>query len=332
MIDDLSNLSAADIDALPFGYIALAPDGTVRKYNRYEADLARKDPQEVLGKNFFKEVAPCTQVKDFEGRFRQFAAGEIAEPTISFDFEFTFHHGTQKVRIGFVRSPLDKEIIVTVNRVRELELSTSAEIQRDPARGLVFDGTGQPAIVANGDFFLALERFFEGWAEKERREMLHRLGKEWGLQHALRVENFVQREHDLTLREVELQLALESLSGSLGTLGLGRFDIDLRYRQRGLLMVVHHHSPFDLFYADRDGPRNGLLAGMHAGFLSYLSGRSLVGREAMGSSRPGQPCRIAVGTEARIERLLKPVEGSADADLLVALGVRPPVAEGGRDG
>ena len=63
MKDDLSRLSPSEIDALPFGYIALAPDGTIRKYNRYEADLARRDPQDVLGRNFFTEVAPCTQVR-----------------------------------------------------------------------------------------------------------------------------------------------------------------------------------------------------------------------------------------------------------------------------
>ena len=98
MRDDLSALSAAEIDALPFGYIALAPDGTIRKYNRYEADLARKDPQEVLGRNFFREVAPCTQVQEFEGRFRQLAGGETPEPALSFDFEFRFRHGSQRVR------------------------------------------------------------------------------------------------------------------------------------------------------------------------------------------------------------------------------------------
>ena len=32
---DLSRLTVADIDALPFGFIGLAPDGTIRKYNRY---------------------------------------------------------------------------------------------------------------------------------------------------------------------------------------------------------------------------------------------------------------------------------------------------------
>lgn len=322
MIDNLSNLSAAEIDSLPFGYIALAPDGTIRKYNRYEADLARKDPQEVLGKNFFREVAPCTQVREFEGRFQEFVAGETDGPTLFFDFEFTFRHGTQKVRIGFVRSPLQQEVIVTVNRVRDQRLAMSAENRPDVTRGLIFDATDRPVVVAGADFFSALESLTTGHPEAQQREMLHRLGKEWGLQHALRVESFVQREHGQTLREVELQVALESLSGSLGTLGLGRFDVQLGYRSRGVLVIIHQDSPFEILFADRDGQRNELLAGLHAGFLSYLSGRSLVGRELGRPLSPGLPCRFVVGTETRLKRLFEPVEGSPDAELLSALGVR----------
>jgi photoactive yellow protein len=336
MTDDLSNLSAADIDSLPFGFIGLAPDGTVRKYNRYEADLARKDPQEVLGRNFFRDVAPCTQVQEFEGRFREFASGEISEPTLSFDFEFAFRHARQKVRIGFVRTPLASEIVVTVNRVRDLDLSTSTDLSRDATRGLVFDDGGQGVVIANADLFLAIDDTFCGRAEDERRQLLHRLGKEWGHRHALRVERFVQRRYGQALREVELQAALEGLSGSVGAMGLGRFEVDLRYRQRGLLLVLHRDSPFDAFHSDRDGARNGLLAGLHAGFLSYLSGRDLAGREIEAARRPDRPCRILVGTERRLERLFDPAPGSPDADLLVALGMlparpaRPEIAEVGK--
>lgn len=133
MSDDLSNLSAAEIDSLPFGYIALAPDGTVRKYNHYEAELARKNPQDALGKNFFREVAPCTQVREFEGRFQDFVNGRSPEPTLSFDFEFAFRHGSQKVRIGFVRSSLIKEVIVTVNRVELRELPSEPGEPESPS-------------------------------------------------------------------------------------------------------------------------------------------------------------------------------------------------------
>lgn len=322
-------LSAQEIDALPFGYIALAPDGTIRKYNRYEADLARKDPQQVLGKNFFREVAPCTQVQEFEGRFHRFAAAEgDSDPTLSFDFEFPFRHGAQKVRIGFVRTPLEQEIIMTVHRVRDLELSLSADLRYSAEHGQLHTGAGEAVVAASEDFWAALDHLFVDRPPAERRAELHRLGTRWGLQHALRVEGFVQRQHGQTLREIELQMALQCLSGSVGVIGLGHFDIRLDFRRRGILLVEHHGSPFTRFFEQHDGMRCAVLAGLHAGFLSYISGRSLEAREISCSELPDTPCRFLVGTERRLEQLLDPAPGSADADLWLALGVRPPSRDG----
>lgn len=319
---DLSHLSVADIDALPFGFIGLAPDGTIRKYNRYEADLARTDPQRVLGRNFFKEVAPCTQVQEFEGRFREFARGG-SEPTLSFDFTFAFRHGSQNVRIGLVRSPLSDEVIVTVNRVRDLALPLSARLEHDATRKLLLDEAGRPVVALGDDFWRALDDALGGPGSALRDEALHRAGVEWGLRHALRVEALVQRQHRLALREVELHVALEYVSGSLGVMGLGRMHVDLQYRRRGLLLTSHADGPAARASGEEGRRTCALLAGLHAGLLSHLSGRRLAGRELACGRGPLEPCRFAIATEPRLQRLLAPVEGSSDADLLVALGLRP---------
>ncbi len=325
---NLSQLTVADIDALPFGFIGLAPDGTIRKYNRYEADLARTDPKTVLGRNFFRDVAPCTQVKEFEGRFHEFAAG-TGEPTMTFDFVFTFRHGVQKVRIGLVRSPMAGEVIVTVNRVRDLALPLSAQIEHDAMRQLLLDSAGRPVVAVGDDFWRALSDGLGGPGSSSgnsmHEEVLHRVGIDWGLRHALRVEALVQREQRLALREVELHVALEYVSGSLGVTGLGNFQVDLQYRRRGLLVTTHLDGP-TARAAGEEGKRScALIAGLHAGLLSHLSGRRLAGREVTCGRGPLEPCRFVVATEARLERLLAPVEASSDSHLLVELGLRPPV-------
>jgi photoactive yellow protein len=320
MYDDLSRLTTTEIDALPFGYIALAPDGTIRKYNRFEADLARKDPQEVLGRNFFREVAPCTQVQEFEGRFRELVSGATPEPTVLFDFSFGFRHGVQDVRIGFVRSPLENEVIVTVNRLRKLDMPLSAVFQPDAVRGGIDDAAGMPVTVANEDFWRALDSLWRHAPPERRREALQRLGREWGSRHARRVDRLLQRQQTLTLREAELQMAVECLSGSLGVLGLGRYDVRFEFRHRGVLVLDHRDSPFVRLFNDGEGPCCELLAGLHAGFLSYLSGRPLAAAEVRCGRSPGQPCTFVVGTQARLEKLLQPVAGSGDAELLVTVG------------
>ncbi len=319
---DLSRLTTAEIDALPFGYIGLAPDGTIRKYNRYEADLARIDPQSVLGRNFFRDLAPCTQVKEFEGRFRDFAAG-LGESTLSFDFVFTFRHGAQKVRIGLVRSPMVGEIIVTVNRVRDLALPLSAHIEHDTARRLLLDSAHRPVVAVGDDFWRALSDSLGGPGQGRHDETLHRVGVEWGLRHALRVEALVQREQRLALREVELHVALEYLGGSIGVMGLGQFQVDLQHRRRGVLVTTHSDGPTARASGEEGRQACALIAGLHAGLLSHLSGRRLAGRELSCGRGPQEPCRFVVATEARLARLFDPVEGSSDSDLLVALGTRP---------
>jgi len=328
MIDDLSSMEASEIDALPFGYIALAPDGTVRKYNRYEADLARKDPKDVLGRNFFRDVAPCTQVQDFEGRFQEFVNDDEAPATMSFEFEFRFRHGSQKVLIGFVRTPLEREVIVTVNRRRDRGLALSTDLTAEPARGALRNAAGQRVVTCGPDFWLALESLFEGGGRERRAWQLRRVGRAWARRHLDRVEGLVQREHGKALREVELQLALEAISGSLGSLGLGLFEVDFSDREAGVLLVEHRSSPLAASAASDHGGPGGepacqILAGLHAGFLSHLAGRELVGREIECSHQPDQPCRILVTTEERLGRLESAAEGP-DAELRRRLGLPEP--------
>jgi photoactive yellow protein len=70
-VEVVSTLSDADFDALPFGAIRLDEKGVITRYNLTEARLAGRDPKKVIGKNFFTEVAPCTNVREFAGRFEE---------------------------------------------------------------------------------------------------------------------------------------------------------------------------------------------------------------------------------------------------------------------
>jgi photoactive yellow protein len=113
--NELFDLTDEGIDALPFGLIAVSDDGTIEQYNAYESRLARLPKERVLGRNFFRDVAPCTAVKDFQGRFERFVdeAGDGAE---SFDFVFSFPFGRQRVNIPFLRSAKSRGVKILVNR------------------------------------------------------------------------------------------------------------------------------------------------------------------------------------------------------------------------
>src|SRR5277367_1687357 len=57
-VEDLSRLSPAALDALPFGAITLSGDGAITAYSGGESALSGLAPQEVIGKHFFRQIAP----------------------------------------------------------------------------------------------------------------------------------------------------------------------------------------------------------------------------------------------------------------------------------
>jgi photoactive yellow protein len=116
--ENLFELSATEVDDLPFGLISVDHEGNIEQYNSYESRLARLSKERVIGRNFFRDVAPCTAVQEFMGRFERFArdGGDGAE---SFDYVFSFAFGVQHVNITFLRSSKNKQIKILVNRYDE---------------------------------------------------------------------------------------------------------------------------------------------------------------------------------------------------------------------
>lgn len=60
LFDWLGVATVGDLNRLPFGVIAMALDGTVEAYNTAESKLANLQTDRVIGRNFFTNVAPCT--------------------------------------------------------------------------------------------------------------------------------------------------------------------------------------------------------------------------------------------------------------------------------
>lgn len=319
---NLVGLSSAEIDALPFGYVALSKDGTILKYNRYEANLARIDQGQQIGKNFFRDVAPCTQVQEFEGRFRDFAEGRTTSQTLSFDFLFNFRHGLQSARIGLVRSPGSDEIILTVNRVLDDQASLTSDLDSTSPGGVLKNSMGKRVLMTSEDLWRGLDAVLAAQGASSpggAGAAMVQLGIQWGLAHALKVDNLLQQEQATTLRDSALENVLEMLSRSLAALGLGLFKVDFSQRDRGLIVIEHSLSPFVEFFPEREGGSCALLAGIHAGLLSYMSGRRLTGKEVYCSQRPSEPCVFVVATEERLAKLLAAAGGTPDFAVLTDL-------------
>ncbi len=93
----LTAMSPDEFDTLPFGVIKLDTEGRVVLFNAVEQRLAKRSVDATLGKDFFADIAPCADVRDFRGRLR--ALHEAGKRTETFDFVFRFPWGAREVRI-----------------------------------------------------------------------------------------------------------------------------------------------------------------------------------------------------------------------------------------
>ncbi|MEC9346852.1 MAG: ATP-binding protein [Pseudomonadota bacterium] len=75
------------LDRLPLGAILLDRTGRILRYNATEAGFTEMRIERVTGRDFFREVAPCTFTDAFYGRFRR---SFEADAPISQIFSYTF--------------------------------------------------------------------------------------------------------------------------------------------------------------------------------------------------------------------------------------------------
>ena len=137
LVDDL-------LDALPVGVIVLDEAGKVIRYNSHEQALSHRSLENVLGKMFFDEVAPCTRACDLAPAFARYVAeGGVLAEDLQLQFPFPHYPTPRDVRLrlrGF--SSLQKRFAfllvediteeVQAQRLRELLATLVAHDMKNP--------------------------------------------------------------------------------------------------------------------------------------------------------------------------------------------------------
>jgi photoactive yellow protein len=115
VLEQADVLTPGELDSLPVGMIQLDRNGKVLKFNQTESDLARVAAADALGKSFFDEVAPCTKVQAFYGKFLE--GVEKRQLQTVFDYVFRFRDGREKnVVISMFYSVTTETVWVCVER------------------------------------------------------------------------------------------------------------------------------------------------------------------------------------------------------------------------
>ncbi len=113
----LANISDEEFNDLAFGAIQLDGTGKILKYNAMEGAITGRKPEDVIGKNFFTDVAPCTNSGEFKGRF---TAG-VAQGNLNVMFEYIFDYKMlpTKVNVHIKQAIADDTYWVFVKRLQK---------------------------------------------------------------------------------------------------------------------------------------------------------------------------------------------------------------------
>jgi photoactive yellow protein len=104
-------LSTAELDALPYGMIQLDARGVILRYSQAETRLSGLTAAECVGRRFFDEVAPCTHVREFYGRFERGVAAQQLDAMFNFRFSF---RPPRDVRVHMFYSRVTRSVWVKV--------------------------------------------------------------------------------------------------------------------------------------------------------------------------------------------------------------------------
>jgi len=303
---EVDQLDDAQLDELPFGVICIDAEGTILRYNIAEARLARLDRTTVIGRRFFGEVAPCTNVPEFEGRFDQLVSGETDDAVVRFDFVFDFEHGAQDVHVEMVHAPGTDRYYLFVNRrafhpPREgIEPYLPAPRQADlsPAEaevGVLRDARAQRMVQSPLLLFEALLRTCDRVAPETWEIFCREWGVQWGRRTVVDLETQSLEAHGQSLSARPMTEIAERLAELVREQGWGDLRLDMSSAEEGALRIQLANSA--LAASSRHGAggrRCHLLAGMLSAVFAHLAGRRLHAEEVRCRGQGHPACELLV--------------------------------------
>ena len=110
----LGKMNSAQLDTLSFGAIEVDSAGTILKYNATEGAITGRDPKAMVGKNFFRNVAPCTNRPEFKGVFD--AGVKSGDLSTLFEYVFDYEMPT-KVKVHMKKAISGDTYWIFVKRI-----------------------------------------------------------------------------------------------------------------------------------------------------------------------------------------------------------------------
>jgi chemotaxis family two-component system sensor kinase Cph1 len=122
---DLDALAPPDLDRLRQGVIQIDGRGVIHLYNLSESEFSGRAAERMIGRNFFTDVAPCTYLPHFYGRFREGVRRGRLDHT--FSFVYGFDPRPMQVRITLRQAAAPDRYWIITEPVEPLEHGHSRE-------------------------------------------------------------------------------------------------------------------------------------------------------------------------------------------------------------
>jgi len=113
----LGSMPTEERNNLPYGLVKLDTNGKILEFNTTESTITNRDPLAVIGKNFFFDVAPCTNTPEFYGKFVEGIEKKFLNTVFDYLFDFNMAPVRVKVHMILARFGNDSNVWLIIKRV-----------------------------------------------------------------------------------------------------------------------------------------------------------------------------------------------------------------------
>lgn len=224
----ISNLLGTVLDQAPVGMVLMDRDTRVLHYNRYEETLAGRSREDVVGRLFFDEVAPCTRVSGLADAF----AARIDEGGLDEELDFVFPRPNVKrpsmVHLSLTSLEVDGENLglltvqdispfLAVERTKDFLVRTLAHDMASPLTAALFELDSMRGETEPGLREAAVDRTL---ASLEALQLMH--------ENLFEITRLHSREVPLRLARVDVgEVVNETVSAALVAAAIAEVTINV---------------------------------------------------------------------------------------------------------
>ncbi len=140
-------------DSLPIGVVVLDRAGQVVVFNRHEEVLAGRKRERVLGRPFFVDVAPCMDVRELAGAFRDRVEQRTLDERVELEFAFP-HAEAPRAVVCRLKSFVADDEPYGMLLVEDVSMQHAVEQMKTTLANLLVHDLKNPlaVVLANVDF------------------------------------------------------------------------------------------------------------------------------------------------------------------------------------